>query len=297
MDERQLEILRELGEQHSVQGVAQALFITPSAVSQQLKLLQREARVPLTRRVGRVLRLTPEGERLAAAAVDVQTALSRAREIARGLASAPAGKVSVCAFNSAALAFFAPLAVRFTGGGVQVTLSDEDVAQEDFPPLTSRYDIVIAHRLQHTSRWHGHLVVEPLMQERLDVALAADHPLTTRESLRVADVAQHPWITTHNAFPVGATLDAVATAAGHSIEIRHRVNEFTIVAELVRAGQGLAFLPRWTQPRPDGVVLRPLADLPVSRDLDALIRPENAVRPAVAQVVTELKAIGNSLAQ
>ena len=71
--------------------------------------------------------------------------------------------------------------------------------------------------------------------------------------------------------------------------------EFTIVAELVRAGQGLAFLPRWTQPRPDGVVLRPLADLSVSRDLDALIRPENVARPAVSHVVAGLKTIAAAL--
>jgi DNA-binding transcriptional LysR family regulator len=296
VDERQLEILRELGEQGSVQAVADALAITPSAVSQQLKLLQREARVPLTRRVGRVLRLTPEGERLATAAVDVQTAMSRAREIARGLATSPAGTVSVCAFNSAALAFFAPLATCFPAGGINVILSDEDVAQDGFPPLTSRYDIVIAHRLQHTRNWPDQVVVEPLLRERLDIALPADHPLANRRSLRAKDVARQPWITTHHGFPVGATLESIATAAGRPIEIRHRVNEFTIVAELVRAGQGLAFLPRWTQPLPDGVVLRPLADLSVSRVLDALIRPENAARPAVSHVVAELKTIASTLA-
>lgn len=295
MDERQLEILRELGEQGSVQAVADTLAITSSAVSQQLKLLQREARVPLTRRVGRVLRLTPEGERLAAAAVDVQAAMSRAREIAGGLASSPSGTVSVCAFNSAALAFFVPLAARFPTAGIDVTLSDEDVAQSDFPPLTSRHDIVIAHRLRHTPAWPDRVNVEPLLTEQLDVALPAGHPLTSRPFLRVKDVAGQPWITTRHGFPVGATLDAIATAAGRPIEIRHHVNEFTIVAELVRAGQGLAFLPRWTQPLPDGVVLRPLADLPVSRDLDALIRPENATRPAVSHIVAELKTIATAL--
>ncbi|MCU4185379.1 LysR family transcriptional regulator [Acidiferrimicrobium sp. IK] len=295
MDERQLEILRELGEQGSVQAVADALAITPSAVSQQLKLLQREASVPLTRRVGRVLRLTQEGERLAEAAVDVQAAMSRAREIARGLAAFPSGTVSVCAFNSAALALFAPLASRFPADGVRVTLSDEDVAQGDFPPLTSRYDIVIAHRLQHTPAWPDRVAVEPLLREQLDVALPVGHPLTNRGTLRAKDVARQAWITTHREFPIGATLDTIAAASGRPIEIRHRVNEFTIVAELVRAGQGLAFLPRWTQPRPEGVVLRPLADLSVSRDVDALIRPENATRPAVSLVVAELRAIAAAL--
>jgi DNA-binding transcriptional LysR family regulator len=41
--------------------------------------------------------------------------------------------------------------------------------------------------------------------------------------------------------------------------IAHRVDEFTVAAELARAGPGLALIPRWTTPAPDGVVLRPLA--------------------------------------
>ncbi|MHA7985318.1 LysR family transcriptional regulator [Rathayibacter sp. CAU 1779] len=295
MDERQLQILRELGEHGSVQAVADALRITPSAVSQQLSLAQREVRVPLTRRVGRVLRLTPEGERLAAAAVEVQTAMSRARELARGLGTSPSGTVGVCAFNSAALAFFTRLTSRFPADGVDITLSDEDVAQDEFPALTSRYDIVIAHRLQHAPSWPSRVVVEPLLKERLDIALPAEHPLAARKSLRAKDVIGEPWITTHHGFPIGPTLDAIAVTGGRPIEIRHRVNEFTIVAELVRAGQGLAFLPRWTQPRPAGVVLRPLADLPVSRVVDALIRPENAARPAVGSVLAELKTVTASL--
>ena len=56
MDERQLRILRELGELGSVAAVAEALLVTPSAVSQQLRLLQRGLTVPLTARSGRRLK-------------------------------------------------------------------------------------------------------------------------------------------------------------------------------------------------------------------------------------------------
>jgi DNA-binding transcriptional LysR family regulator len=48
MDPRQLAVLRELGDRGSVTAVAAALFVTPSAVSQQLAALQRRAAVPLT---------------------------------------------------------------------------------------------------------------------------------------------------------------------------------------------------------------------------------------------------------
>ncbi len=298
MDERQLAILRELGEQGSVQAVATTIGVTPSAVSQQLKLLQREVAVPLTRKSGRVLQLTEEGRRLASAAADVQTAFSRAREVARGLGAVAAGRVTVCAFHSAALAVFPALSGRFARGhAIEVALSDEDVSQDEFPALAAHYDIVIAHRLQHTGGWPANVSVTPLLHEQLDVAMAAAHPLARLAGVRVADVADQPWITTHAGFPVGATLDAVAAAAGRPLDVRHRVNEFTVVAEMVRAGAGVAFLPRFTQPRPQGVVLRPLVDLPVARDVDALVRPENTVRPAVAGVLAALVELATTLAR
>ncbi|KUM76005.1 helix-turn-helix domain-containing protein [Streptomyces curacoi] len=88
MDERQLRILRELGELGSVTAVAEALLVTPSAISQQLRLLQRAIPVPLTERQGRRLVLTDAGQALAGAAVEVETALARARH----QGDAPAGR-------------------------------------------------------------------------------------------------------------------------------------------------------------------------------------------------------------
>src|SRR2546423_13197440 len=58
IDVRRLVLLRELHARGTVAAVADALAYSPSAVSQGLAALQREAGVPLTERVGRRLRLT-----------------------------------------------------------------------------------------------------------------------------------------------------------------------------------------------------------------------------------------------
>jgi DNA-binding transcriptional LysR family regulator len=297
MEVRQLQILRELGELGSVRAVAEALRITPSAVSQQLQLLQRPLGVALTRRNGRTLCLTEAGQALAATAVDIETALARAREVAEQLRQSPRGTVTVSAFNSAAMALFSPLARAFPlSAAVRVLLTDEDVELRAFPPLTARYDIVVAHRFQHTAPWPASVTVTPLLTEPLDVALPADHPLARRRSITARAAATEAWITTHEGFPVGAIIAALATVTGQPVTIGHRVNEFTVAAELVRAGAGLALIPRWTTPAPDGVVLRPLVGVRSARRIDALVRPENIARPAVRTVLTALRQTGNSLA-
>ncbi|HBY22981.1 MAG TPA: LysR family transcriptional regulator [Propionibacteriaceae bacterium] len=291
MDVRHLDMLRELGALGSVTAVAERLQLTPSAVSQQLRQLQRQVGVPLAERSGRRLVLTEAGHTLAKAAEQVGVALAGVDRVAAELAGRPVGRVSVAAFNSAALAFFPRLLRAHAQGSCpEVELTDEDVPQAQFAPLATAVDVVIAHRLDHTPPWPGSVSALPLLHEPLDVAVPSGHPLAGRDWLDPDDVADQPWITTHDGFPLLATLDAVGAVAGRRIVRAHRVNEFSIAAALVREGAGLAFIPRWTAPRPDGVVLIPLRGGAL-RHVDALFRPERAQRPAVQAVLRLLVAL------
>ncbi|MBP0456745.1 LysR family transcriptional regulator [Streptomyces montanisoli] len=296
MDERQLRVLRELGELGSVTAAAEALRVTPSAVSQQLRLLQRSVPVPLTVREGRRLVLTPAGQALASAAIGVETALARARRSVDEFVGQADGLVSVAAFHSAAAAFWPHLLRALAApGSPRLALADEDVAQSGFPPLTRDHDIVLAHRLDHAAPWPRTVSVTPLLHEPLDVALPAGHPLTARASLTPGDVAEEPWITVHDGFPLMATIDAVSAAAGRRLHLAHRINEFAVVAEVVAAGGGIALMPRWTaRPHPQ-VVLRPLTGVHARRHVDALHRPERTARTAVESVLGHLRTAAASI--
>ncbi|MEU8660625.1 LysR family transcriptional regulator [Actinoplanes philippinensis] len=293
MDPHHLRLLRELGERGSVAAVARAMHITPSAVSQQLNTLQRTARVPLTERRGRRLVLTGAGRALAAAAVDVMTALDRAARAVGDHLDAPDDPVRVAAFHSAGLTWFAPLITRLAEtGGPPVRCADEDVAHADFPALVGDYDLVVAHRLAYSPPWPaGRLTVIPLIEEPLYVAMSADHPLAVRESLAAAEAAGWPWISVHEGYPLEGVLAAIAATAGRPLEIRHRINEFTVAASVVAAGEVLALLPgRTTTPDPR-LALRPLDGIPAARNIDILTRPESLHRAAVRKVLETLRAI------
>ncbi|GLY07110.1 MULTISPECIES: LysR family transcriptional regulator [Actinoplanes] len=288
MDLHHLRLLRELGERGSVAAVARALHITPSAVSQQLKALQRTARAPLTERRGRRLALTPAGRALASAAVDVFEALDRADRAVGAYLEDPDEPVTVAAFHSAALTYFPPL----LRSGLPVRCVDADVAQADYPALVADYDLVVAHRLAHSPPWPaGQVSVIPLMQEPLFVALPTGHRLAGDDRLATADVAAEPWISVHDGFPLEGILAAVAAAAGRPLEIRHRINEFSVAAALVAAGAGLALLPGYIRVPGPGVVLRPLADIPAGRHIDVLSRPETLHRTTVRAVVEQLHEV------
>src|ERR671932_1847391 len=108
LDLRRLRLLRELNERGTIAAVADALQFTPSAVSQQLAMLERETGVKLLERAGRGVRLTDPGLVLAAHA----DALLERAALAEADLAAAAGTVSgrgrIAGFQSVAVRIAMP---------------------------------------------------------------------------------------------------------------------------------------------------------------------------------------------
>jgi len=295
MDARQLAVLREVAERGSVTGAAAVLHCTPSAVSQQLKALETSAGTPLVERVGRGIRITPAGLELAASAVDVALALERAAAACARFTRRPTGTVRVAAFQSAGEMLLPGLldAVA-TDEGVEVECGEQDVEQSEFVPLTGEYDIVIGHRPDRGYVWGGTATkVVNLLREPLDVALPPGHPLTALRRLRPVDLVGQRWITVREEFPVADVVRAIALRSGAPLDIRHRINDFRVIAALVAAGHGIALLPRYTVDHRGGtrLVVRPLEGVRAGREIDALLRPDRAERVVVKRVLRHLRAV------
>lgn len=295
MDPVALETLRAVGTHGGVTPAATVLHVTPSAVSQQLARLQREVGVPLTERVGRGLRLTPAGQALAAAAVDVAVALERARAATDAYLARPEGTVRVSAFQSAAQMFLPGLLTRVAArAGITLECTDEDVAQDDFAALTDRMDIVVAHRPDRSHDWSaGGVPVHAvsLLREPLDVAVPAGHRLAGRTEVHPEDLVDEEWIAVREGFPVATVLAAVATRSGSAPRITHRINDFHVAEAVVAAGHGIALLPRYTSGREQGIRLVPLTGVRAGRRIDALVRVDRAERLVVRRVLDELQAL------
>lgn len=293
MEIYQLEILRELGTLGSVTAVAESLHVTPSAVSQQLSTLQREFRAPLTRREGRTLVLTEAGHALARAGTEVIEAMAAASGAVEAFEQEPAGIVRVCGFHSASQAIFGALLSELRGAASPpaLRLSDEDVAQDEFPLLTANYDLVLAHRLEHSPPWpDSGLRVIRLAQEPLDIALPVDHPLAGRERLTPADVAGEPWVTSRAGYSPDDLLGAIAAVADRPVEVVHRINDYGSVASIVATGDAIGMVPRYTVGSAlAGLVLRPLTGVNATRTIDMLARPETMHRRSVQTTVQALR--------
>lgn len=296
MEIHQLQILRELGALGSVTAVADALNVTPSAVSQHIAALQRGFRTPLTRKDGRRLILTAAGEVLAAAGTEAIDAMAAARSALDAFETEPTGVVTVSGFHSAGQALFGALVRELaeTGPALTVELTDEDVAQSDFPALTARYDLVLAHRMEHSDPWPSAGIRSlTLVREPLDVAVAASHPLASRDWVEPSDVVDQPWVTSRVGYSPDDVLRAVSAVTGRAVDVRHRINDYGAVSAVVAAGEVLGMLPRHTSRSVDDrdIVRLPLHGVSTHRLIDVLARPENLRRRSVRIVVEALERV------
>ncbi|KJL17415.1 HTH-type transcriptional regulator GltC [Microbacterium azadirachtae] len=300
MQLQQLQILRELGALGSVTAVAEALRVTPSAVSQQLAALQRGVRAPLTRKQGRTLVLTPAGEALAEAGAAALDAMAAARSAVDEFEAAEGGVVTISGFLSAAQALFGPL-LRELGSGPDVPairFTDEDVAQSDFPALTARYDLVLAHRMEHSPPWpKTGIRVLTLAAEPLDVALSPEHPLAQRASLQPSDVVGERWVTSRAGYSPDDVLRTISAITNRPAEIVHRINDYGVAASVIATGDVIGVLPRYTSPGTDAVVRRPLQYVSTNRMIDVLARPENLRRRSVRLTAEALGRVMTRLAR
>jgi DNA-binding transcriptional LysR family regulator len=294
MDVAQLALLRELADRGSVTRVAEALGRSPSAVSQQLRTLQRQVGVVLVERVGRGVRLTDAGLALAASAVKVSTAIAEAEATWDAYREDAAGTVRLALFFSASELLVPGLLERLREHpGIVLLADDRDMAQDGFAALAADYDIVIGHRSDDVlPPERSVLRVVPLLREPLDIGVPLGHALADRSSLTVADVIGEDWVGVPPDYPLDRVLAAMAVRAATPARVIHRSTHLPLIENLVAAGHGIALLPRYTSRERSAGRFRlvPLADVRAGRHIEALLRPERAARRAVRVVLDSLVA-------
>ncbi|MFO7690256.1 MAG: LysR family transcriptional regulator [Cryobacterium sp.] len=294
MDVQRLELLRELADRGSITAVARATHRTPSAVSQQLKVLEREAGLPLTERRGRGLVLTDAGRALARSAADVAVSLAKATALWDEFRNHATGDVSLVTFPTAGQMLL-PGVIQDLAAvtGLVLHCADEDPELSDFPALTAEYDIVLAHSMSGQVSWGGRgLTVVPLMTEPLDVGLPVGHHLAGRSWVSPRDLRGETWIGVTDGYPFERILHEIEQQAGTRLSMAQRFADLALIESFVIAGLGIALIPRYTSGggQPGRLVLTPLRGVESERQIVALMRPDRAERLAVRTVVDLLRA-------
>jgi DNA-binding transcriptional LysR family regulator len=295
LDLRKLLLLRELHARGTIAAVADALSYTPSAVSQQLAQLQREAGVPLTERVGRKLRLTDAGLRLVDHAGILLGRLEEAEAELQHAAGVVQGRVKLASLQTPLLSLVPAALERLTAEhpGVRVELFEME-PESSLPALAlGEYDVAVAEEYDGDPRQRlPELTRQELCRDRIHVILPRDHPLARRESVRLEELADEPWLSAHSDTQFAQTqLRACRRIGGFEPDVRHWANDIAILVALVASGQGVAMLPGLARAeRDERLAVRRIEDADLGRTIYAFTRRTASAKPSIRAVVDALRA-------
>jgi DNA-binding transcriptional LysR family regulator len=294
LDLRRLRLLRELRDRGTVVAVADAFNYTPSAVSQQLAALEREAGVPLLERLGRGVRLTDAAHRLAAHTDDVLARLEEAEAELAAASGAVRGRVRIAAFQTAARSLVAPVLRPLADlhDGLRLELVEVE-AEEALPLLRAGdVDVVVAEEYRTAPRAHEPALERvDLGRDQIMVVLPRDHPAAEDgRPVPLRRLAADPWCSTL----VGTLFDELIVracrAAGFEPDVRHRANDVAVLLDLAADGHGVALIPALGQPDAHPrIAVRPVAGRGIERRLYAAVRRGGGQRPPVAATLTALR--------
>jgi DNA-binding transcriptional LysR family regulator len=291
IDLRRLHVLRMLDEHGTVTAAAAALFLTPSAVSQQIRLLGRDVGVELLERVGRGVRLTPAARLLLGHADRLYADWERV--LAEVAAAPAAGALRLCAFPTALAALVAPAAAELRDT-TEVELTEAGNEECFALLLAGGADIaVVLPAPEAPPRDDPRFDQQPLLHDPFDLVVPADHPFASSDAVDLADAADEAWIGADRGDD-SAIVMAACSAAGFAPRIAHGAKEWNSVVALVSHGFGVCLMPRLAPiPAHHRVVRIPLRGAPApSRTVLTCVRRGSREQPAIARGLTVLATVG-----
>lgn len=298
IDLASLVALRAVDTHGSVVAAADALGFTPSAVSQQVKRLERQVGVPLLERIGRGVMLTHAGRHL----VDEGSRLLADMEsLESGLheqATTVAGRLRLTAFSTAMRGMVAPVAGKLSTAHPELALTLSEREPWDTVDLvaTGHSEIGVVHSWGDVPlSIPDHLVTTELHRDIADMIAHRDHPLAQLAKVTPHDLVAEDWIATPEGTICRQWLNRMYAGTGHLPRIAHVSMEFDSHLALVRAGLGIALIPRMGRAAlgEDLVAVRVVDPVP-TREILALHRRTMAASPAVTAVLTALAGQNNA---
>ena len=292
LDVRRMRVLREVASRGSIAAAANALSFTPSAVSQQIATLEREAGVALVERGPRSIRLTEAGRALVEHTDALLARLQTAEAEIQAIAGLRRGTLRVASFPTAYATILPPAITEFRRRypGVELTLTEADplvaftrlkagelelalVYEYDFVPLPSDDALELVH----------------LLDDPINVVLPRDHPAARKAAVRLDDLAGESWITSTARSSCHAFVARACNAAGFEPDVTMESDDHGVWQGLVAAGVGVALASELSlSTLHPGVVVRPVAPTPLGRRIFAAHRVGTAGSPGIAAMLSIL---------
>ena len=299
LDVKRLAILREVAQRASFSAAADALYLSQSAVSQQVATLEREVGMQLLDRTREGPKLTDAGRVLVSHAEAAIARLEEAERELAAIAGLEGGELRLASFPSASATVLTEAVAVFHRRYPEVRLSVTDAEPEASLPRLRGGELDLALTFDYPSVPHADerdLDRTLVLTESMYVALPADHPLAGREVVPLSELAEFEWLCGSCPSSCGEVVIAACRNAGFEPRIGFESDDYNVMQGFIAAGLGVTLLPDLALPtlRADLVVRATEPPAPV-RNVWAVARTEGSRSPASEEMLSILVEVGASI--
>lgn len=290
-------VLREVAERGTITAAAEALHLTPPAVSHQLAVLEREVGVPLLERTPRSVRPTEAGRRLVQRSETILAECEAALADVRATAATVSGTVHLSVFQTAAQSVALPALVALKGRypALEVLTSDLEPVRAVPALKAGALDIALS------SEWDFVPVpADPgidrldLLEEPVVALLPKGHP-KAGGPVRLIDLLTEDWCVAQETASSRQAVRRVAQASGFHPRVVFESNYFRAIGSAVEAGLGVGIAPRMTDLRGLELEIVPIVEPPIRRRIFAAVRKGSGGMPTIRAVLDALGAAAERL--
>ena len=277
-----MEYFVAVAEELSFTRAAQRLFTVQSSVSAAIRALEKDVRTTLFDRSTRRVTLTPAGRALLPEAKVALEAIDRARSVVEEASTGLRGSLRIGTLTSLMLInlpdVLSAFHERYPLVDVQVTTSPTGSAGLADDVRQGRVDVALVG-LPATDL--SGLETRELAKIPFVVLVPTTHPLAGRAGIRLAELADERFVDMLRGFGNRTTVDRVFENAGKPRRVHVELHDLTTVPAYVRAGLGVAVVPRLDSADEPGISSLPILDLDLNWTLSAVTlsgnRPSRAV--------------------
>ncbi len=287
-------------EQHgSVVAASDVMGFSPSAVSQQIKKLEKQTGVTVLERNGRGVLLTERGLALAGYGRRIMGELEELQATLLADPAKPSGLLRLVAFSTACRGLVGPMLGRMATAHstLDITVLAEDPREAVQRVASGEAELAVVHN------WNSvplvipeNLVLEDLCIDQADVLVNSTHALSGSAAVEREDLLNETWISTPAGAICNEALLQIFAGLGKVPDIRIYDPDFSTHIAMVEQGVAVALVPRLGRPPlPDGVVAIPVINPAQQRSVGVVYRKTMTASPNMRVAVGMLREVAGEL--